>query len=163
VKTRDHLHFLGSHQHATFIDADNGAESVSAQAFRSREVELATQCFRCNPERLVIQRIRRLTEIVGDTKVVGPTTNHGRAANDSGCTTLLEWPITHCFAQPLDDASDCLPWDLDLGYKIPALANSERHVETEKVETVADMSDAGLFVRQSHTAVAVEHLSDSIT
>ena len=125
----DHLHLLGSHQRTTFVDADDGAKPVSAQAFRCREVELATQRFRGNPERMMVQRIRRLIEIVGDAKVVGPATNHGGGTNDSNRAAFLEWPITHYLVQPLDDASNCFPWNLDLGYKIPALADSERHAE----------------------------------
>ena len=44
-----------------------------------------------------------------------------------------------------------------------AISSSKHHTETEKVETVADMSDAGLFFRESHSAVAVKHLSNLIT
>ena len=42
AKIIDHLHLLGSHQRTTFVDADSRANSVSSQAFRRREVELAT-------------------------------------------------------------------------------------------------------------------------
>ena len=111
----------------------------------------------------MIQDIRRLTKVIGDTKVVGPTTNHGRAANDSGRATFLEWPETHCFIQPLDDPRRRFPWDLDPGDEMSAIASSKRHMETEKVESVADMSDTGLFFREPYSAVAVQHLSNSIT
>ena len=53
---------------------------------------------------------------------------------------------------------------LILGTRLPALTNSKRQVKAEKVEAVADVSDAGLFHRQfARRNVAVEQLSNSIT
>ena len=49
-----HRYRFGSHQRTTFVDADDRAKPISAQALRGREIELATQRFRCNPERLVV-------------------------------------------------------------------------------------------------------------
>ena len=52
---------------------------------------------------------------------------------------------------------------MDIWHGLPALTNSEHQAETEKVETVANMSDAGLFVRELHAAITAKQLSDSIT
>jgi len=112
---------------------------------------------------MVVQRIRRPAEVMGDAEVVGPTTNHGGTLYNPGCSAFLEWPITHDLVESPYDTSDCFPWDMNLWHGLPALTGIEHHVETEKVETVADVGDAGLFVRELHTAIAAEQLSDSIT
>lgn len=52
---------------------------------------------------------------------------------------------------------------MDFWNRLPALTGVEHHVETEKVETVADVGDVGIFVRQLHTAIAAKQLSDSLT
>lgn len=61
------------------------------------------------------------------------------------------------------DVGDCFSGDSDFGYVRSISSNSEFQVKTEKVESVADMSNACLFHREFHTALLRQEYSNPVT
>ena len=80
-----HRSVLRPFQHVLFVDADTVlTPSILSKALGCANVELATQRFDRDPERFVVQPIRRLTKVEGDLVVVGPSAYDGRCSDGHG-------------------------------------------------------------------------------
>ena len=99
-----HRNILRPSQHVLVGNADLVlAALVLAKALRRADVELATEGFDRNPERFIVQPIRRLTKVEGDLVIVGPSAYDSRSSNKSSSSAFLERSPTHSLMQPRDN------------------------------------------------------------